>query len=91
MRSKPPPCSRRRSRSARRGNPTVMVGFNPTTSGQWDKDGRVKPDHDGMKMVYVANPRNVPGIFCTASITPRRVEAFVPGAKSIETVSTIPP
>ena len=24
-----------------------MVGFNPTISGQWDKVGRVRPDHDG--------------------------------------------
>ena len=25
-----------------------MVGPDPTNSGQWDKDGRVKPDHDGL-------------------------------------------
>jgi hypothetical protein len=40
---------------------------------------------------YILNPLKVLGIFCTAAIVARRTVALVPGEKSSETVSTMPP
>jgi hypothetical protein len=35
----------------------VMVGLDPTISGQFSRDGRVNPGHDGVGRSYPTQPR----------------------------------
>ena len=56
--------------------------------------GRATGHHGGFARetsAHAAKSLKVPGIFFNASIVPRRTEAGVPGTKSTETESTMPP